>query len=515
MERKMQSLKISLLVFILSISVAAQWYQQNSETQSYLYNLEFISSDTGWVVGQGGTILKTTDGGNTWIQQNSNTTNRLLSVSFIDNQAGWAGGDDGILLKTTDGGNNWQTGSISYCDQIYGLVFLNENVGCVASDYSYQPPYPHYGYYGQIRRTTDSGNSWEIVYEMGGASFLDLFALKENLWSVGEVSSIGRSTNAGVSWDVSLNQPTPHWLFGVNFCDSLTGWAVGGGSDTELILNCTDGGLSWQIQKLSYQFQTLYGICFTDLQHGWAVGAAGIILKTFNGGISWIQYESPTTNHLRKVQFPEINIGYAVGANGTIIKYLGNFNYINVIYPNGDDTLLVGSSYSILWDSQNINDVKIDYSIDDGLNWINIIDSLPSSGLLEWIVPNTPTTQGRIKISDKNNPGIFDISDEAFQIDYLVGVDDTHKLYYYNLSQNYPNPFNPSTVISYQLPVIGFVTLKVYDILGREVATLVNEEKPAGEYEVEFNGTNLPSGIYFYQIKAGNYSETKKMVLLK
>jgi hypothetical protein len=70
-------------------------------------------------------------------------------------------------------------------------------------------------------------------------------------------------------------------------------------------------------------------------------------------------------------------------------------------------------------------------------------------------------------------------------------------------------------VISYQLPVIGFVTLKVYDILGREVATLVNEEKPAGEYEVEFNGSALPSGIYFYQLNAGAFVQTKKMVLIK
>ena len=94
----------------------------------------------------------------------------------------------------------------------------------------------------------------------------------------------------------------------------------------------------------------------------------------------------------------------------------------------------------------------------------------------------------------------------------------------YLLSQNYPNPFNPITKIKYEIPgqsALGgrndnpFVTLKVYDILGREVATLVNEEKPAGTYEVEFDGTSLPSGVYFYQLKAGNYSETKKMVLLK
>jgi hypothetical protein len=85
----------------------------------------------------------------------------------------------------------------------------------------------------------------------------------------------------------------------------------------------------------------------------------------------------------------------------------------------------------------------------------------------------------------------------------------------YSLFQNYPNPFNPSTVISYQLPVISNVTLKVYDILGREVARLINEEKPAGSHEVQFTGNGLTSGIYFYQLKAGDYSETRKMILLR
>ncbi len=85
----------------------------------------------------------------------------------------------------------------------------------------------------------------------------------------------------------------------------------------------------------------------------------------------------------------------------------------------------------------------------------------------------------------------------------------------YYLGQNYPNPFNPSTVINWQLPVSSFVTLKIYDILGREVVTLVNEEKPAGNYEVEFNAANLPSGVYFYQLQAGDYVNTKKMILIK
>ncbi|MCH8035071.1 MAG: T9SS type A sorting domain-containing protein [Bacteroidetes bacterium] len=89
----------------------------------------------------------------------------------------------------------------------------------------------------------------------------------------------------------------------------------------------------------------------------------------------------------------------------------------------------------------------------------------------------------------------------------------------FSLSQNYPNPFNPITTISYRVPETSFITIKVYDVLGNEIATLVNEEKQAGSYEVEFQSATgswqLTSGMYFYQLKVGNYVETKKMVLLK
>jgi len=85
----------------------------------------------------------------------------------------------------------------------------------------------------------------------------------------------------------------------------------------------------------------------------------------------------------------------------------------------------------------------------------------------------------------------------------------------YMLEQNYPNPFNPSTKIKFEIPDQGFVSLKVYDVLGNEITTLVDEEKPAGEYEVEFDGKGLSSGMYFYTLNAGNYIETKKMILIK
>lgn len=85
----------------------------------------------------------------------------------------------------------------------------------------------------------------------------------------------------------------------------------------------------------------------------------------------------------------------------------------------------------------------------------------------------------------------------------------------YNLQQNYPNPFNPATMISYSIKEEGLVTLKVYDILGKEIATLVNENKPEGNYDVEFDASQLPSGMYIYKMQSGSFSNVKKMLLTK
>ena len=98
----------------------------------------------------------------------------------------------------------------------------------------------------------------------------------------------------------------------------------------------------------------------------------------------------------------------------------------------------------------------------------------------------------------------------------VTNLDDTKNLPTdFVLQQNYPNPFNPTTIISFSIPSSTFTSLKVYDVLGNEVATLVNEEKPAGSYEINFNASSLSSGTYFYKLQAGSFMETKKMILLK
>ncbi|MBT8377716.1 MAG: T9SS type A sorting domain-containing protein, partial [Ignavibacteria bacterium] len=105
---------------------------------------------------------------------------------------------------------------------------------------------------------------------------------------------------------------------------------------------------------------------------------------------------------------------------------------------------------------------------------------------------------------------------ESVMFDIVTGVETEPGIVAeFKLKQNYPNPFNPNTVISWQSPTSGWQTLKIYDVIGNEISTLVNKFLSAGKYSIEFDASLLPSGIYYYKLDAGKYSETKKMVLIK
>ena len=113
--------------------------------------------------------------------------------------------------------------------------------------------------------------------------------------------------------------------------------------------------------------------------------------------------------------------------------------------------------------------------------------------------------------------GRTDTQTYTLHVHPTVGIDsETYQVpQEYALHQNYPNPFNPRTTLKYSVPQASNVIIKVFDILGNKIETLVNEEKPAGSYEVEFDAVELPSGIYFYRLQSGSFVETKKMVLMK
>ncbi len=172
------------------------------------------------------------------------------------------------------------------------------------------------------------------------------------------------------------------------------------------------------------------------------------------------------------------------------------------------------------------------------VNDLKVKISTPFTSVIKQITPDTisiasiapgatagPANDVNITVSSRFS-GLFKLNFEIMSNGWtywrdsvsqvVTGVDDIKQTpLSYDLSQNYPNPFNPSTTINFVIPKSSFVNLSVYDILGRKVSTLINEEKIAGSYKVEFNAINLPSGIYFYKIKAGSFTQTKKMVLLK
>jgi hypothetical protein len=174
-----------------------------------------------------------------------------------------------------------------------------------------------------------------------------------------------------------------------------------------------------------------------------------------------------------------------------------------IVDPDSSEILYVGT------------DVGVFVSVNLGNSWDYLGENLPNAPITDLVLHN-PTrtliaaTYGRSMYS-------IDLSQVTSIETEIADVRD------FILYQNYPNPFNPSTKIKYTIRSViaseteqsQLVTLKVYDVLGNEIATLVNEEKLPGSYEVEFAGTDLSSGIYFYQLKVGNYLETRKMVMLK
>jgi photosystem II stability/assembly factor-like uncharacterized protein len=282
-----------------------------------------------------------------------------------------------------------------------------------------------------------------------------------------------------------------------------TGFAVG---DNGTIMRTTNGGESWTKQT-SGTTNNLRNVCFvrqggTDI--GIAVGLEGTILRTTNGGQSWSKQLSKTNAALNSVFFTDKNIGTVVGANTILRTTNGGATwqqspnvYLNSVYFADNNTgWAVGERGLIL------------KTTDGGLTWTKLVSGASRSLLaVQFIDSETGLIVGECgKILKTTNGGITTFIDEE---ETKVIPNNFY------LSQNYPNPFNPSTRISWQSSIGSQQILKVYDVLGREITTLVDEWREAGSYEVEFKASDLASGIYFYQLKVGEFISTKKMVLIR
>jgi hypothetical protein len=210
--------------------------------------------------------------------------------------------------------------------------------------------------------------------------------------------------------------------------------------------------------------------------------------------------------------FKDSNDGWVVGGGTTIHTTDGGLSWINVPIGGGDDIFFDENLNGIKISNADILGSNITVTTDGGESWVNQPRFTDRSLYAAYIIENNFWATGSYgTIIFSENPIITYISQSN---NILRNLDN------YILYQNYPNPFNPTTKIKFLIPHFSenlkdVVTLKVYDILGREIFTLINEVISPGENEVVFDGSGLPSGVYLYRLSFGNYFETKKMVLLR
>jgi photosystem II stability/assembly factor-like uncharacterized protein len=407
-----------------------------------------------------------------WIQQSSGIPCALGSVYFVNENKGWAVSgacpSGGLIMKTTDAGLHWIWNTNT---NLFSITFINNNTGwTVGGDFNG----------GIIMKTANGGTNWSTVFEIEGYGFNSVSFVDENIgyvaggqWTPYRWGTVFKTTNGGNDWFITIPYPysTEAFLNSVFFINQNLGWAVG---ENGVIRKTTNGGNDWNLQSLSGDYFTT--VFFIDESTGWVVGHQspnGIILKTTNGGTNWIDI-SPnivSDKYVGGVYFLDAFTGWVVGNDGLVIKTI-----------DGGDS----------WDIQNSGTYVNLYAV-------HFIDSCKG-----WAVGSNGT------ILHTTNGGVT----------FIEEINEAPPKF--SIEQNYPNPFNPTTKIKFGIPSVEShpdaslpVTLKVYDVLGNEVVTLVNEEKQPGTYEIQFDGMNLPSGIYFYQLRAGTFVESKKMILIK
>ena len=253
-----------------------------------------------------------------------------------------------------------------------------------------------------------------------------------------------------------------------------------------------------------------------------------------DGGVTWSQNEKLSDTFNPHLGWPQQNkmgdyfhmISDSTGAN---LAWAATFNGEQDVYYSYilDSTSIVPVELTSFSATSNSNVVTLSWTTATELNNYGF-EIQRSTDEANWITlgfrEGNGTTSEPKQYSFTDN--ISEISSETFyyrlkQLDFLGTYNYSNIIEVYiapasfALLQNYPNPFNPSTRISYQLPINSFVTLKVFDVVGNEIATLVNEEKSAGEYKVDFDASKIGSGIYFYTLSAGEFLQTKKMILIK
>ena len=391
-----------------------------------------------------------------WIQTNGyNGTIHSVFVSDTNLFAGTNGG--GIFLSENDG--------VSWTAVDSGLTGLSRYVNSFAvigSDL-------FAGTRTGVFLSTNDGTSWREV-DSGFTSIyshfiLSLAVIGTNLFAGTQGGGAYISSNYGKNW-TAINSGLPTFYvasFAVMGTNLFAGMLSGDNSSDGGVRLSTNNGTTWTVADSGLPINsTVYSfvVSGTNLFAGLY---GGLYLST-NNGRSWIEADSS----------------------------LNGLTVLSLVVSGSN--LFAGTNNGV-WLSTN-----------NGENWRAV-----NSGLQQLYIGSLVIVGDTLFAGTGGGVWKRPLSDMITSVNQTAFALPTNFI----LQQNYPNPFNPSTTINYSVPKADLVTIKIYDILGREVVTLVNQQKNPGNYEVQFNANNLPSGIYFYRMQAGGFVSTKKFVLLK
>jgi photosystem II stability/assembly factor-like uncharacterized protein/flagellar hook assembly protein FlgD len=498
------------------------WYQQNSGTDKNLSAVQFIDANNGFVVGDSGIILRTTDAGNNWLIQPSETDLPLNDIFFLDENNGWIAGGyvntgggfwtKEIILKTSDGGTTWYKQFEDSVDRP-SAIFFNDTLNgwCV-------------GY--KIRKTTDGGINWTVILGLSWEDWSDvcfknldtgIVAGVHNNEGRGSSPETIRTTDGWNSWYLEFPMDWGWgWLSGICMNSSNSVFVVGHmckpyPPPAELygiIAKTTDWGITWTTDSIAGpRFNDVY---FIDETNGWIVGV-NRILRTTDGGGTWTIQVNEILNAFSDVFFSDVSNGWAVGASGTILHTTNGGVPVELISftaaSNGKEVILNWSTATELnnlgFEIQRSTEGKEFFTV----GFVNGHGTTTEHQ--NYTYPDRNLYNGkyyyRLKQVDFN--GTYEYSD-------VVEV-EWRAFNSFLLEQNFPNPFNPTTIIGFGIQNKSDVKITILNAIGEEVAVVLNEEREPGYHTVEFNAANLPSGVYFYQLKTGEFVLTKKMLLLK